>query len=294
MKEETVETYSQSATNHKEYGSLTLSSVIRKFREAGIEDAAYEAKALFTRFGGFEPYNLVFGDPECSSPELFDAVNKRLERIPFAYVVGDADFYRETYKVSPAVLVPRQDTEVLVDFAVGALPIGARFMDICTGSGCIAISTLNNTQNTTAVAVDISSDALMVAEKNRVNILGSRKDDLTLVLSDALTYQTNELFDAILSNPPYIAGNVYQTLQKEVKHEPKIALVGGGDDGGDFYRDLTAKYKSNLKDTGFIAYEIGYDQGELLCNIAKRENMSCEIIKDLSGNDRVAVLRKNK
>ena len=280
--------------NQKEYSSIKVSEAVEMLKEAGIEDAGFEVKLLFCRFGGFEPYTLVFSDRESSSPELISAIKERLNRVPLAYILGDADFYRERYKVTPAVLVPRQDTEILVDFAVRSLPDGARFMDICTGSGCIAISTLNNTKNTTAVAVDISKEALFVAEENRVNILGARALDLELVLSDALKYVTDEMFDAILSNPPYIVENVYETLQKEVKHEPKIALVGGGDDGGDFYRALTSKYKHNLKDSGFIAYEIGYDQANVLLEIAEKENMSCEIIKDFSGNNRVAVLRNIK
>ncbi len=277
--------------NQTEYSSLKVSEVIEMFKGAGIEDAGFEAKVLFSRFGGFAPYTLVFSDAESSSPVLLSAVKQRLKRVPFAYILGDADFYRERYKVSPDVLVPRQDTEILVDFAVKNLSDGARFMDICTGSGCVAISTLKNTKNTTAVAVDISDAALRIADENRVDILGDRASDLNLVLADALEYSTDELFDAILSNPPYISENVYQTLQKEVKHEPKIALVGGGDDGGDFYRSLTHKYKHNLKPGGFIAYEIGYDQADLLRKIAEREDMSCLVIKDLSGNDRVAVLQ---
>lgn len=280
--------------NQTEYSSLKVSEVIEMFKGAGIEDAGFEAKVLFSRFGGFPPYTLVFNDAESSSAELISAVKKRLMRVPFAYVVGDADFYRERYKVSPDVLVPRQDTEILVDFVVKQLPDGARFMDICTGSGCIAISALKNTKNTTAVAVDISDAALRIADENRRSILGDRADDLTLVLADALEYSTDELFDAILSNPPYIPENVYQTLQKEVKHEPKIALVGTGDDGADFYRSLTRKYKHNLKPDGFIAYEIGYDQVDVLLEIAECEGMSCRITKDFSGNDRVAVLQNKK
>jgi release factor glutamine methyltransferase len=191
------------------------------------------------------------------------------------------------------VLVPRQDTEILVDYAVKNLRPGARFLDICTGSGCIAISVLNNTKETTALAIDISGDAIDIAKKNReLNLGESGEARLAFRVADALTLECDERFDAILSNPPYIAEEVYKGLEAEIFFEPRIAFVGGGADGGDFYRELTAKYKNNLSENGFIAYEIGYDQGELLCSIAEREGFLSEIIKDYSGNDRVAVLRK--
>ena len=271
---------------------MQVRDVIRVCLGAGIENASYEVKCLYKRFGGISS-SIIFGDEVSRSPELYYAIKRRLGREPFSYIMGDVGFYNECYITTPAVLVPRQDTEILVDYAVKNLRHGARFLDICTGSGCVAISVLKNTERTTALAIDISRDAVEVAEKNReLNLGDSGAERLTFDVADALTYECGEMFDAILSNPPYIAEEVYRGLEKEIFYEPKIAFVGGGADGGDFYRDLTAKYKNNLSKDGFIAYEIGYDQGDLLRDIANREGFSCEIIKDYSGNDRVAVLKK--
>lgn len=271
---------------------MRVREVISLLRDCGIENAAYEVKCFFRRFGGISS-NIIFGDEVSASPRLYYAIQRRLKREPFSYILGDTGFYNEVYITTPAVLVPRQDTEILVDYAVKNLPEGARFLDICTGSGCVAISTLKNTEKTTALAIDISSDAIDIAEKNRDKNLGDEgKERLTLAVADALTFEPNEKFDAILSNPPYISERVYRGLDAEIFYEPKIAFVGGGEDGGDFYRALTAKYKNYLADGGFIAYEIGYDQAELLSEIGEKEGFDVLIIKDYSGNDRVAVLKK--
>ena len=270
---------------------ITVSKLVEIFRDAGIENAGFEVKVLFGRFGGLPKNVMIFNNDKSSESALFAAAQRRLDGEPLDYILGDSAFYRETYIVSPAVLIPRQDTEILVDYAVKNIPEGGRFLDLCTGSGCIAISTLRNTKNTSAIAVDISPAAVEIALKNKDRYKAELEGRLDMVCADALAFNTNEKFDAILSNPPYIAENVYESLQKEVKREPKIALVGGGADGADFYRDITSRYKDRLKPGGFIAYEIGYDQAAPLYEIAEREGVSCQIIKDYCGNDRVAVLK---
>lgn len=270
---------------------MRLREVSRLLIDSGIENGNNEARQLFLKFGGLSKSDVLFGDAVSSAPELYYAIKRRLKREPFSYIVGEVGFYRESYITTPAVLVPRQDTEHLVDYGVKNIPDGGRFLDICTGSGCVAISVLNNTKNTTARAIDISPEAIEVATRNRGNVLGD-EDRLTLTVADALTFEPGEKFDAILSNPPYIPEDVYLGLEAEIFYEPRIAFVGGGRDGGDFYRALTSKYKNYLKDGGFIAYEIGYDQRNMILEIAEREGFLAEIIKDYSGNDRVAVLKK--
>lgn len=270
---------------------MRLREVSRLLIDSGIENGNNEARQLFLKFGGLSKSDVLFGDAVSSAPELYYAIKRRLKREPFSYIVGEVGFYRESYITTPAVLVPRQDTEHLVDYGVKNIPDGGRFLDICTGSGCVAISVLNNTKNTTARAIDISPEAIEVAKRNRENVLGD-EDRLTLTVADALTFEPGEKFNAILSNPPYIPEDVYLGLEAEIFYEPRIAFVGGGRDGGDFYRALTSKYKNYLKDGGFIAYEIGYDQRNMILGIAEREGFLAEIIKDYSGNDRVAVLKK--
>ncbi len=269
---------------------MKLSEAISALSRAGIASARAEARRLFSHFEGIPEYKLIADDPEAQSEALVRAVERRCQREPLQYILGKAGFYKELYKVTPDCLIPREDTEILVDYAVKNLSRGAAFFDLCTGSGCIAISTLKNTVDTTALAVDISEAALAVAKENaeRLGVL----ERIELLRLDVLRDPPpcTKKADAILSNPPYVASDVYPKLEKEIFHEPKAAFVGG-EDGGDFYRHITKTYKSLLSDGGFIAYEIGYDQSELIGEIARAENMSAEIINDLSGNPRVAVLK---
>ena len=215
----------------------------------------------------------------------FDNAVKRLEaREPLAYILGEWYFYSEKYKVSPACLIPRPETEHLVDELIASIPKNGRFADLCTGSGCVAISTLVHRPDVTAVAVDISDEALDIAKENAV--LNGVSDRITFVKADVLIYDSlnGTKFDCIASNPPYVVTEVIDTLEPEVLCEPRIALDGGRD-GLDFYRVIFDRYKNNLNDNGCIVCEIGYDQGGVLSEL-----YGCRIKKDYSGNDRVAKL----
>ncbi len=215
----------------------------------------------------------------------FDNALARLERRePLAYILGEWYFYSETYKVSPNCLIPRPETEHLVDELIKSIPKNGRFADLCTGSGCVAISTLVHRPDITAVAVDISHEALELAKENA--LLNGVSDRITFINEDVLSGNVlgNEIYDCIASNPPYIVSEVIDTLEPEVLMEPRIALDGGRD-GLDFYRILYTEYKNNVKHGGYIICEIGYDQGGVLADL-----YGCEIKKDYSGNNRVAKL----
>lgn len=268
---------------------MTLNQAITILREAGIDSPIQDAKAIFRHFGKISDAELLFREINCDSRELCQAISRRAAREPLQYIIGSVDFYREHYIVSPACLIPRSDTEILVDFAVSNLPSGATFMDLCTGSGCVAISVLCNTKDTRAIAIDIDAEALKIAAKNAS--LNKVENRIDLRRMDLMSSSPNESVFAVLSNPPYVTNDAYSGLESEIFHEPRHAFVGGSD-GGDFYRHLTPIYKDRIADEGFIAYEIGYDQAELLREIAENNAMRCQIIKDLGGNDRVAVLRK--
>lgn len=267
---------------------MTLKEAINILSSAGVPDAVHDARAIFSHFGGFADYQLVSREISSDDPDLIDALERRAKREPLQYIIGECDFYRERYFVSRDCLIPRSDTEVLVDFAVRNLPSGAGFLDLCTGSGCVGLSVLSNTENTSATLVDISDSALSIARKNaeRLGLL-SRAE---LLLADVLGEPLCDKVYAVLSNPPYVTDTEYEALDEEIYFEPKNAFVGGTD-GGDFYRAITEKYRDRLAEGGFIAYEIGYAQADLLCEIAEANRMTCEIIHDLSGNARVAVLR---
>lgn len=265
---------------------MTLKSAIELLKQAKIDSPEYDARELFKLF-----IPLPTLSSECDDPRLISMLQRRADREPLQYIIGEVGFYREVYRVTPDCLIPRSDTEILVDYAVKNIPRGESFLDLCTGSGCVAISTLCNTRDTHAVAVDISDGALKVAKENAEK--NCVIDRIEFVSADVMKDEIRGEFFALLSNPPYVADEVYRALEKEIFHEPRIAFVGGVD-GGDFYRRLTPMYKNRIQKEGFIAYEIGYDQGEMLKNIAKDNDMSCEILRDLSGNDRVAVLRPQK
>ena len=268
---------------------MTLREAIKILSDAGIESAAYDARTLFSTIGKMSPAELVSQNSECNSPALAEAVKRRAAREPLQYIAGEVGFYREAYTVSPACLIPRADTELLVDYAVKHIPSGKCFVDLCTGSGCVVISTLNNTKDTRAIAVDISSEALSVAKKNAKRISVSER--LTFIECDVMSEPVTESCFAVLSNPPYVTEAEYRDLMPEIYFEPKIAFVGG-EDGLNFYKHITKAYRNVISDDGFIGFEIGCSQGKALIEIAAKNGMSAEILKDYGGNDRVAILKK--
>lgn len=266
---------------------MKLSDAVKALTEAKIDNAKGEARMLFSHFGNFSSADLLFGDPELSDARLTEAVKKRTERFPLQYIIGKVDFYRESYKVTEGCLIPRSDTEILVDEAVKRLPEGENLIDLCTGSGCVALSTLNNTSSTTAIGADISENALSVAKENAAAL--GLSDRICFVLADVLNEPLCEKVYAVLSNPPYVSRSAYAELEPEIYHEPNIAFIGG-EDGLDFYRRLIPLYKGRLKKGGFFAFEIGFDQGEALVALAEENRLDCEIIKDYNALPRVAIL----
>ena len=256
--------------------------------ECGIESAKFDAAEIFVRIGGFKKADLLLSDCDSSDVVVLSAVERRAKREPLQYILGEVYFYNECYRVTPDCLIPRSDTEILVEYAVRHIPEGEVFIDLCTGSGCVGISTLANTKNTAAVLVDLSLPAVELARENaKKNGVIER---VRLECRDALLPCECEEIFAVLSNPPYVTRKEYDNLMPEIYFEPKMAFVADND-GLLFYERITEIYKDKIKKGGFIAYEIGKDQGNALKKIAERFSMDIEIIKDYSANDRVAVLR---
>ncbi len=267
---------------------MKISEAIELLRSAGVENPSYDARALFARLGGISSAELVLGDTECNGEELLFAISRRAKREPLQYILGEVDFYRETYKVTPDCLIPRQDTEILVDFAVHNIPEGKRFFDLCTGSGCVTVSTLKNTRETAAIAIDVSDAALSVARENAER--NGVSERVRFISANVLEYEPCDEVFAVLSNPPYVTESAYKALAEEIYHEPKIAFVGG-ESGLVFYEKILDLYKNKIAKGGFFAFEIGYDQGDALTALARSCGMAAEIIKDYSGLDRVAVIK---
>ncbi len=197
---------------------------------------------------------------------------------PLQYVCSFAYFYRSRFFVKEGVLIPRSDSEILVETAVKEIPKNTHFLDLCTGSGCLALSILQDREDLTATLVDISDTALDVAQHN-ADFLGLA-DRCTFLKFDVLKDDFSRLTDhsAIIMNPPYITGEEMKKLPKNVMHEPRLALFGG-EDGLDFYTRLS----NTAKPETLLIFEIGAEQkNALLCLFGKGE-----VIKDYSGHDRV-------
>lgn len=269
---------------------MTLSELRRRLADGGIGDAEVEARLLFCRVTGLPPHRLIGGDPACDDPALTSLLERRLSREPLAYLLGEADFFRETYRVTPDVLIPRADTERLVEEALARVPRGARICDLCCGSGCIGISTLANRPDLTCVSVDLSPEAVALtcenAERNGV------ADRLFAVCADLFALPPEiSRFDAFLCNPPYIARAVIPTLSPEVLSEPRAAL-DGGDDGLAFYREIARRLTDLLKPGGLALLEIGYDQADAVTTLFRAAGAAPTILSDYGGNPRVAILSR--
>ncbi len=270
---------------------MTYNEVCMALAGAEIENNRGEATMLICHFCGVNQAELLtMRDRDFDSDELAAAVKQRCEHYPLQYILGFWEFCHETYRVTEDTLIPRQDTEKLVELAVRLLPEGARFIDLCTGSGCVAISTLAAREDCIGVAVDLFPDTLDVARDNAErNAVGER---LGFIARDVLHPEFMEelgKFNCILSNPPYIETEKLSLLDEELSFEPEAAL-DGGDDGLDFYRVIISKYGKYLSEGGFMLLEIGCDQAKAVTAIAHAADFKCEVYKDFGGNDRVAYL----
>lgn len=222
-----------------------------------------------------------------------ECINLRSTHIPLQHITNEQEFMGLGFFVNENVLIPRQDTEVLVEKTMDIVKSyecnSVRVLDMCTGSGCIAISLAKLLNLKDVSAVDLSNKALEVARKNAK----FHKVDIEFFESDLFTAITDRKFDIIVSNPPYIRPEVIRTLMEEVRdHEPMMAL-DGSEDGLKFYREITSNAKTALQDGGYLLYEIGYDQGNEVRAIMENNGFDdIEVIKDLAGLDRVVKGRK--
>lgn len=279
---------------------LTYRKIKKMLEEAGIEDAGYEAEELILRFcPDTDRASLLFGrdEPLCSE-ELSVAVKKRCERYPLQYIIGSWGFCNETYRVSPECLIPRPETEQLVELAAKLLPPNARFLDLCTGSGCIAVSTLAARQDCTCIAADLYDGPLCISAQNAKDngvaerFCAVRCDVLKKEDAENICGQTE--FAALISNPPYIKSEDMKALAPELSAEPRQALDGGGD-GLMFYRAILDNFSGYIAADGFILFEAGHDTAAEVARLGESAGFFARVIKDLSGLDRTVLLtRKNQ
>lgn len=262
--------------------------------EAHIEDSKTDAWLLLEMICKIDKaYYFLHKDDELSAEEKQEyalVLAKRAERIPLQYITGHQEFMGLKFQVNSNVLIPRQDTELLVEHALAMLTLEEKILDLCTGTGCIAVSMAyyGKEKKVQVAASDISKTVLLTAKENA----NHNQVQVDFIRSD-LFEKITEKYTMILTNPPYIPTKVIEELQPEVRNfEPMIAL-DGHDDGYHFYRRIAAEAGNYLEDEGHLLLEIGNDQTVVVSGLLKQAGfIDIEVKKDLSGHDRLIICRK--
>jgi protein-(glutamine-N5) methyltransferase, release factor-specific len=260
---------------------------MQKLKEAEIGEAQLDARLLLEEVCGTDHNTLLcHGDREVSEAEeeqYRKALEQRAVHVPLQHLLGYQDFMGLRFQVNEYVLIPRQDTEILVEEAMRYLHDGMRILDLCTGSGCILLSLLHYSNDCEGVGVDISQEALQVAAQN-AELLGIKADFLKSDLYEKVTGK----FDLLVSNPPYIERKVIPTLMEEVReYDPYIAL-DGGEDGLDFYRRIIGGAQDYLKRGGQILMEIGSGQAKAVSELLREAGFKeIDVCRDFASLDRV-------
>jgi release factor glutamine methyltransferase len=271
-----------------------LEEARRALAVAKVDSARLDAEVLLARACGIPRAMLLAGVPQLA-PELIRRfrrmVARRAAHEPLAYIIGRKEFFSLDFEVTPAVLIPRPDTETLVEAALKFLATReqARILDIGTGSGAITIALAMNALDARIVATDISEDALEVARHNAIR--HRCEDRIEFVRAD-LFPEGDSRFDLIVSNPPYIADSDLETLQPEIRlHEPRLALAAGPD-GLAFYRRIAAECRAHLNSDGAVMVEIGAGQAFAVEALFRRAGFSnIDAIRDLARVERVIVVK---
>lgn len=265
-------------------------------KENNITDSYNIARILMAYTINKPKEYLVINDKEILKEEILQLYNSKIEKIkngyPLQYITNNQEFMKLNFYVDDNVLIPQPDTEVLVEEVIKICKTKykdkqIKVLDLCTGSGAIAISIKKYLENIQILATDVSSNALEVAKKN------ARLNNVEIKFIESNMFEKiNSKYDIIVSNPPYIEKEILKTLSKDVQCEPIIAL-DGGTDGLSFYREISQNSYKYLKNNGYLALEIGYNQKNSVIDILKKENKYKDIkcIKDLENNDRVIISR---
>lgn len=266
----------------------------RTLQVAGIEEATLDARLLLEAVCGTDRNDLLVHGEQPVAPEAEEKylnwIRQRAEHIPLQQLTGEQDFMGLTFNVNEHVLIPRQDTEILVEEVLKELHDGMRILDMCTGSGCILLSLLHYSNDCEGLGVDLSAEALEVAGRNVLKVLTPEKAEHAHFLQSDLFEKVEGKFEIIVSNPPYIASAEVEKLMPEVRdHEPRMAL-DGTEDGLYFYRRIIEEAGKHLVSSGMLFFEIGYDQGQAVSELMRTEGY-CEVqvVQDYAGLDRVVL-----
>lgn len=264
----------------------------RILNEAGIEESTLDARLLLEAVCGTDRNDLLVHGEQPVAPEAEEKylnwIRQRAEHIPLQQLTGEQDFMGLTFSVNEHVLIPRQDTEILVEEVLKELHDGMRILDMCTGSGCILLSLLHYSNDCEGLGVDLSAEALEVAGRNVLKVLTPEKAEHAHFLQSDLFEKVEGKFEIIVSNPPYIASAEVDRLMPEVRdHEPRMAL-DGTEDGLHFYRRIIEEAGKHLVSSGMLFFEIGYDQGQAVSELMRTEGYcDVQVVQDYAGLDRV-------
>jgi len=270
---------------------MTCKEALRQVSEllaaADVPDADVDAWYLFEHVTGMNRAFYFLHMEEEMPPEKLEELMhlsaSRAKRIPLQYITGTQEFMGYTFLVSPATLIPRQDTEVLVE-EVSRVAEGKRVLDLCTGTGCILLSLAKLCSLSRAVGTDISAGAVETARKNAMRL----EAEAEFFCGDLFSAVPKERFDIIVSNPPYIPSAVIETLMPEVKEHEPVSALDGDTDGLRFYREICKNASKYLTSRGKIFFEIGCEQGADVSALLEENGFSeIRIIRDLAGLDRV-------
>lgn len=273
---------------------MTFSAIVSRLRAAGIspDDARHEALLLAEHFTGIRPARLLADrDTELDSPALAKAVERRISREPLQYILGTWEFCGLTLRVDRRCLIPRPDTEVVAERAAELLGMNGRFLDLCTGSGCIAaaVCALSADRGTTGMALELDPEAAQLARENLAALgLAERCSVVTADLRDDPFGE--EVFDVIVSNPPYVTAEEMTDLAPELAWEPRIALTDGGD-GLSLIRAILRLYRKHLAPEGVLLIEHGWRQADAVRAMAEAEGWTYAPVTDYGGNTRAAEMR---
>ena len=258
-----------------------------RLMEAKIPEAELDARLLLEEVCGTDRNDLlVHGDREIApeqSERYLDFIHRRQKHEPLQQITGYQEFMGLRFKVTPDVLIPRQDTEILVEEVMRYLHDGMHILDMCTGSGCILLSLLKYSNDCEGTGCDISEPALKVAEENAKEL----SLNASFVQSN-LFENISGKYEFIVSNPPYIPTGVIPTLMEEVRDHEPVSALDGREDGLYFYREIVEKAGEYLYPGGMLFFEIGYDQAEKVSSLMRQAGyQEVTVCKDLAGLDRV-------
>ena len=266
----------------------------RTLQAAGIEEATLDARLLLEAVCGTDRNDLLVHGEQPVMPQAEEKylnwIRQRAEHIPLQQLTGEQDFMGLTFSVNEHVLIPRQDTEILVEEVLKELHDRMRILDMCTGSGCILLSLLHYSNDCEGLGVDLSAEALEVAGRNVLKVLTPEKAEHAHFLQSDLFEKVEGKFEIIVSNPPYIASAEVDKLMPEVRdHEPRMAL-DGTEDGLHFYRRIIKEAGKHMVNSGMLFFEIGYDQGQAVSELMRAQGYrEVQVVQDYAGLDRVVL-----